>query len=204
MDFFEYSPRIKQLAAVLMRLYPKFRLDIFESSVRIVFSYSVAYRFSFDEEGSVDCINESTRGHRRNPGILNLARMLYTGCWSIPNEVDLTMKVYDELRNGDVKKDIEFFDRNYETYRSIQTAYKWKNRTILILGLLLFVSYSGSRHSLFSRKYAIVENALRTVSEWTGIQSIEWTFLLLVGVLVVFNTLFGLYYDRKRRKCFSA
>lgn len=130
--------------------------------------------------------------------------MLYIGCWSIPNEVDITMKVYDELRNGDAEKDIDFFDRNYETYRSIQSAYRWKNRTFLIMGLLLFVSYSGSRHGLFSRKYEIVENAFQAVSGWTGIQDTKWMFLFVFALLVVFNVLFGLYYDRKRRKCFSA
>lgn len=200
MEGFECSPQIKQVAAVLMRLYPKYRLDIHESYVKIIFNGSLAYTYRYDSEGYLDGVEHASYKSSSHGGIFYFIEAAIVAIRKFPEEEEVYLKICEECQNGDIEKDIEYFDNNFEIYHRTQVAYRWRSRinTVLLVCAVL-VGY-GLYGGWFDPYSVFPDDAVKALYKFGGSRTPMLFACVPVIVLALYNLWFAVQHARKRKR----
>lgn len=202
-----YSPEIKQLAAAMMRLYPKSWLDIDVSCVTINFSAGAAYKFSYDEDGFLDTVNVSPnmsfkQGVRRTSFSDDIQWLIGRG-WKVPVESDLCMSIFEEIKNSDIDEDIAYFDENYERNQLSRRAHQRKESVNMILGILLFITFIVFESGAIEKSDSVfLHNIVDTLRNLTSLRATFSACAFILLIIVIYNSIFTFRYSMKRKKGF--
>lgn len=193
MKTFTCIPQIKQVAAILMQLYPQYRLRIYPRSVEIIFNSSYIYKFSVCKDGFLEITNQSS--HRGTGYTVHFFRYLslINKLSYVPDEEDLYLKVCEECQKRDIEKDIKYFDDNYMIYYRAQLCRRrrtWINTILILLSIIGLIGFAMDRKSP-NRGYidhdSYYDSYEDTVSQKFGIKKINKSYEEYDGIRLVYS-----------------